>query len=133
MQSNSMERTVAKKNQASPLVATHLPIKYLPSDASEPVELGTVLGGGFEGIFPKPTTWVRFTGITVEINRSDVRDALKEALQDDEDESIVRVERSAGTSTGDGSFDIQFAKVWEARGCVSILNGNKRLWQQDCC
>ena len=117
-----------KRNQACPFVATHLPIKYLPSDGSEPVELGTVLGGGFEGLFPKPTTWVRLSGITAEINRSDVRDVLKDALQDDEDESIVRVERSAATRTSYGSFDIQFAKVWEARGCVSILNGDKRLF-----
>ena len=53
-----------------------------------------------------------------------MRDALKEALRDDEDESIVRVERNAG----DGTFDVQFAKVWEARGCTTLLNGDKRLF-----
>ena len=32
---------------------------------------------------PKPTTWVRISGISLEMNRLDVRVALKEALQDD--------------------------------------------------
>ena len=117
-----------KGNQASPYVATHLPIKYLPSDGSEPVELGTVLGGGLEKLFPKPTTWVRISGIFIEIERSDVKEQLKEALQDDEDEAIVRVERNAGISTSAGSFDVQFAKVWEARGCVTLLDENKSLF-----
>ena len=55
----------------------------------------------------------------------DVKDQLKEALQDDEDESIVRVEKNEGD---DGSFDVQFAKVWEARGCTTLLDGNKSLF-----
>ena len=79
----------SKGKQAYPNVATHLPIKYLPSDGSEAVELGTVLGGGLEVLFPKPTTWVRVSGILHNIRRMDVKDQLKEALQDDEDESIV--------------------------------------------
>ena len=54
----------------------------------------------------------------------DVKDQLKEALQDDEDESIIRVE----LNTGGGTFDVQFAKVWEARGCATLLDGNKSLF-----
>ena len=50
-----------------------------------------------------------------------MKDALKEALHNDEDESIVRLERNAG----DGTFDVQFAKVWEARGCATLLDGNE--------
>ena len=114
----------SKGKQAYPCVATHLPIKYLPSDGSEAVELGTVLGGGLEEFFPKPTTWVRVSGILHNIRRMDVKDQLKEALQDDEDESIVCVERNAS----DGTFDVQFAKVWEARGCATLLNENKSMF-----
>ena len=108
----------SKGNQAQPHVATHLPIKYLPS------KLGTVMFGMLEDLFPKPTTWVRISEISIKIDRSDVRDMLKEALQDDEDESILRVESSAS----DGTFDVQFAKVWEARGCATLLNENEKLF-----
>ena len=83
-----------------------------------------IVGGGFEDFYPKPTTWFRVSGIAIEIERSDVKDQLKEALQDYENESIVRVERN----TGGGSFDVQFAKVWEARGCATLLNENKSLF-----
>ena len=88
------------------------------------VELGTVLGGGVEGFFPKSTTLVRISGISIETDSSDVRGVLKEALQDDEEESIVGVEKN----TGEGTFDVQFAKVWEARGCTTLLDGNKSLF-----
>ena len=114
----------SKGNRAYPCVATHLPTKYLPSDGSEAVELGTVLGGGFEEFFPNPTTWVRISGIPQNIGRMDVKDQLKEALQDDEDESIVCVERNAS----DGTFDVQFAKVWEARCCAILLNENESMF-----
>ena len=80
--------------------------------------------GMLEDFFPKPTTWVRISGVSLEIDRSDIRDALKEALQDDEDESIVRVEQTAG----DGTFDVQFAMVWEARGCATLLNENEEIF-----
>ena len=100
-----------KKNQVNPSVATHLPIKYIPSDDSDPVELGTVLGGDFEKFYPKPSTWVRMSGIPREFDDLDVEDVLEKALEIEEDESIVLVERSGG-----GYFvDVQFAKVWEAR------------------
>lgn len=114
----------SKGNQAHAYVATHLPITYLPSDGSEAVELGTVLGGGLEELFPKPTTWVCISGVPQNIGRMDVKDQLKEALQDDEDESIVRVE----LNTGGGTFNVQFAKVWEARGCATLLDENKSLF-----
>jgi len=50
---------------------------------------------------------------------------LKVALRDDEDddESIVLVEQR-----DDGSFRVQFAKVWEARGCEVLLDGNEKLF-----
>ena len=106
-------------------VATHFPIKYLPSDGSEPIELGTVLGGEFEKFFPKPTTWVRISDVPQDLNESDVKDELKKALQvDDDDESIVWVKRNGV----DGTVDVQFAKVWEARGCATLLNGNDTLF-----
>ena len=82
------------------------------------------LNVGLEELFPKPTTWVRISGVPQNIGRMDVKNRLKEALQDDEDESIVRVESSAI----DGTFDVQFDKVWEARGCATHLDGNKGLF-----
>ena len=113
-------------------MAIHLPIKYLPSDGSEPVELGTVLGGEFETFFPKPTTWVRISNVPQDLNESDVKDELKKALlvddddddDDDDEESIIRVKRNGV----DGTIDVQFAKVWEARGCATLLNGNDTLF-----
>ena len=42
-----------KQNQVHPNVATDLPIKYVPSDGSDPVELGNVVGGEFEKFHPK--------------------------------------------------------------------------------
>ena len=56
-----------------------------------------------------------------------MKDALKEALHDDEDVhvSIIRVEKNEGD---DGTFDVQFAKVWEARGCATLLDGDNRLF-----
>ena len=42
---------------------------------------------------------------------------------EDEDESIVQVERN-----GDGSVHVQFAKVWEARGCHVLLDGDEKLF-----
>ena len=112
-----------KRNQSTPCVVTHLPIKYIPSDDSDPVELGTVLGGEFEEFHPKPSTWVRISGITQAVDDSDVKGMLKVALEDDENESIVQVEQR-----GDGSVYVQFAKVWEARGCNILLNGNEKLF-----
>ena len=49
-----------------------------------------------------------------------VEDMLKVALEDDKDESIVQVERR-----DDGSVYVQFAKVWEARGCEILLDGDR--------
>ena len=113
----------SKRNQSMPYVVTHLPIKYISSDDSDPVELGTVLGGEFENFYPKPSTWVRMSGIPRKFGDLDVEDMLKVALEDDEDESIVQVERR-----DDGSVFVQFAKVWEARGCEILLNGDEKLF-----
>ena len=115
-----------KRNQAYPCVATHLPIKLLPSDKSDPVELGTVLGGEFEEFHPKPSTWVRISGIPRKFDYLDVEDMLKVALRDDEDEddAIVQVEKN----DDDGTIRVQFAKVWEARGCKILLNANEKLF-----
>jgi len=113
----------SKRNQACPCVATHLPIKLLPSDKSDPVELGTVQGGEFEKFYPKPSTWIHMSGIPRKFDDSIVEGMLKVALEDDEDESIVQVERR-----DDGSVYVQFAKVWEARGCKILLNGNEKLF-----
>ena len=52
-----------------------------------------------------------------------VKGVLKAALKDDENESIAQVEQR-----GDGSVYVQFAKVWEARGCKILLNGNEKLF-----
>jgi len=83
------------------------------------------LGGEFEKFFPKPTTWVRISDVPQVLNESDAKDELKKALQvDDDDESIIRVERNGG----DGTIDVQFAKVWEARGCATLLDGNDTLF-----
>ena len=112
-----------KINQAHPSVATHLPIKLIPSDDSDPVELGTVQGGEFEKFYPKPSTWVRMSGISRNFDNSIVKDVLKVALEDDEDESIVQVERR-----DDGFVYVQFAKVWEARGCEILLDGDEKLF-----
>ena len=48
-----------------------------------------------------------------------MRNALKEALHDDEDESIVRVE----SSTSDGIFDVQFA---QGMGGPRLLDSSRR-------
>ena len=114
----------SKRNQSKPYVVTHLPIKYIPSDDSGPVELGTVLGGEFENFYPKPSTWVRISGISRKFDNLDVEDVLREALEDDEDESIVQVQRNGA----DGSVYVQFAKVWEARGCKILLDANEKLF-----
>ena len=45
--------------------------------------------------------------------------------RDREDESIIRVEKNEGD---DGTFDVQFGKVWKARGCATLLDGDKRLF-----
>ena len=47
-------------------------------------------------------------------------DVLKEALKDDKDESS----RSFGSS----EIDVQFAKVWGARGCAILLNEDEKLF-----
>ena len=83
----------------------------------------TVQGGGFLEFYPKPTTSVRISDIPRKFGDSIVEDMLKVALEDDEDESIVQVERR-----DDGSVYVQFAKVWEARGCEILLNGNEKLF-----
>jgi hypothetical protein len=84
--------------------------------------LGTVEGGGFEKFHPKPTTWVRISGIPRNLDNFDVEDVLKQALE--EDESIVQVERIGG-----GYFvDVQFARVWEARGCQILLDRDEKLF-----
>ena len=112
-----------KKNQAAPLVAIDMPIKLIPSDNSGPVELGTVQGGEFEKFYPKPSTCVCMSGIPREFDDSIVGDMLKVALEDDEDESIVQVQRR-----DDGSVRVQFSKVWEARGCEILLDGDEKLF-----
>ena len=73
--------------------------------------------------YPKPTTSVRISDIPRKFGDSIVEDMLKVALEDDEDESIVQVERR-----DDVSVYVQFAKVWEARGCEILLNGNEKLF-----
>ena len=70
-----------RRNQSKPYVVTHLPIKYIPSDDSGPVELGTVLGGEFEEFHPKPSTWVRISGITQAMDDSDVKGVLKAGFE----------------------------------------------------
>ena len=86
-------------------------------------KLGTIQGGEFEKFYPKPSTWVRMSGIPRKFGDLDVKDMLKVALEDDKDESIVQVEQR-----GDGSVYVQFAKVWEARGCGVLLDGNDKLF-----
>ena len=63
------------------------------------------------------------SGIPRKFGDLDVKDTLKVAFEDDEDESIVQVKRR-----DDGSVYVQFAKVWEARGCEILLNGNEKLF-----
>lgn len=53
------------------------------------------------------------------------KDALKEALKDDEDESIVRDERNGD----DGSIDVHFAKRYGRHMDVQLyLNGDENLF-----
>ena len=63
------------------------------------------------------------TGIPRTFDRTDVKERLKQALKDDEDESIVHVQVEQ-----DGDVHVQFAKVWEARGCEILLNGDEKVF-----
>ena len=63
------------------------------------------------------------SGIPRKFGDLDVKDTLKVAFEDDEDESIVQVKRR-----DDGSVYVQFAKVWEARGCEILLDGDEKLF-----
>ena len=60
------------------------------------------------------------------------------SVDDDEDDADrngdgahdYACERNAGDGTG--TFGVQFAKAWEARGCTTLLNENERLLLSFC-
>ena len=50
------------------------------------MNLGTVESGSFEQYFQKPTPWVSIRGIGPSFDAADVKDALREQLDDEENE-----------------------------------------------
>ena len=58
------------------------------------MNIGTVESGDFEQYFQKPTPWVSIRGIGLRFDVADVKDALREQLDDDENEvNIVKCRR----------------------------------------
>ena len=98
-------------------------IHYLPPDGGEPMNLGTVESGSFEQYFQKPTPWVSIRGIGPSFDAADVKDTLREQLDDEENEvNIAECRRKEN-----GRVYVRFGIVHEAEGCEKMLDGQELL------
>ena len=95
-------------------------IHYLPP-GGDPENLGTVESGDFEQYFQKPTPWVSIRGIDLRYDEADVKDALREQLDDEENEvNIAECRRKEN-----GRVYVRFGI--EAEGCEKMLEGQELL------
>ena len=96
-------------------------ISHLPP-GGDPENLGTVESGDFEQYFQKPTVWVSIRGIGLRFDEADVKDALREQLDDEENEvNIAECRRE------NGRVYVRFGIVHEAEGCEKMLDGQQLL------
>ena len=101
----------------------------MPPGGGDPMNLGTVESGGFEQYFQKPTPWVSIRGINRRFDEDDVKQALREKLDEEENEvNAVECFRRAGAQEeGNGRFYVKFEIVHEAKGCARMLDGRDLL------
>ena len=97
-------------------------ISYLPP-GGDPENLGTVESGEFEQYFQKPTPWVSIRGIDLRHDEADVKEALHEQLDDEENEvDIAECRRKENERVY-----VKFGIVHEAEGCKKMLDGRELL------